>query len=105
MELKDPFPSQWLIDCRALVHNPQSSDLLELKLASLRHDWPAVLIHCDHLIQAHPSLYEIYLYKGRALLELGRKAEVADALLPFLDHCKDSMQYLAATHLLEEGGK
>lgn len=102
--LADEIPAAWADDCLAAVRDEQFHADIRLGLAELHHDWAGALAAADVLLATQPMRYHCYWSKGRALFELGRKAEAADALKTYVRYSKDEIEYPKALVLLEKLG-
>lgn len=98
LENPDALDDAWM-DAVAMVAREDTIQYMRMYVYHMRGDWPATEAAAQKLSEMKPVHYNTYFYLGKALIKQGRFAEGIKALKPFLQFCRDSIDYEEAREL------
>ncbi len=94
----------WIDEIERAGVDPYTQGRLRLVSAELRHDWPRAAATAARLVHTYPTRYHEYWSLGRALHELKRDREAAQALAVYCHWAHDEREFPQAVALLKQVG-
>jgi hypothetical protein len=99
---KTILPPAWVGEAGSAAPDPLFRGRVLLTEAYLESNWTEVARISADLTASNPNHYSSYWFLASALHQLGRDAEAAKALGPYLEHAKDELDYPKAVALAKE---
>ena len=98
---EDDLSDEWAAQVKRMADRDNFA-YLQMKLCYFSEDWPGTQKAAQTVVDYAPLHYDSYFYLGKALIRQQEYDAGIKALKPFLDYCKDSLDYREALELEKE---
>lgn len=96
------LPDNWSRFVSQFYPEPHDKLVHTMSVALLKQDWETARQSGLELTQKYPTYYSNYWGPGKALWELGKKAEAKEYLKTFTQYCHDELEHPIAVKMLQE---